>query len=94
MAQSTVVYGWCSTVDKWRDGRIAPDSAGDRTVPSQDYRHVRRSKIDIGAKRACLPGRERGAGSLSIEHGADVKHDGDARAGRRTGHGAFGSARI
>ena len=63
-------------------------------VPSQDHRHVRRSEIDAGPKRASLSGRERRAGSLSIEPGTDVEHNGDARARRRAGDGSFGSARV
>ena len=72
----------------------APDLTGDHAVPSQDHRCLRRSKINAGAKRACLSRCKRRTGSLSAEPGADVEHDSDAGAGRRAGDGALGDARV
>ena len=61
---------------------------------SQDHRYLRRSKINAGAKRACLSRCKRRTGSLSVEPGADVEHDRDAGAGGRAGDGALGGARV
>ena len=41
----------------------------------------------------CLDVKRR-TGSLSVEPGADIEHDGDAGAGRRAGDGAPGSTRV
>jgi len=87
IADRDVVLLW----REWRNGRIAPDSAGDRAIPSQDHRDVWPPKIDAGSKRLSLSRRERRAGSLSIEHGADVKHHGMLALGDALAMGTFGA---